>query len=252
MIIQQIRNATLKIKYGKSAFLIDPWLQDKGTGPSVDAVIPEMNGIRNPMNDLPEDPEEILKDVDRVLITHLHFDHFSPEHLPENLKIIAQNHNDAERLQKMGFKNTSCFEKDPLTIGDVEIHKTKAVHGDGEDVVSRMGEACGYVFRAPGEKTVYLAGDTIYCAEVEKTIREYHPDVIIVNCCSATMPVGRLLMDLSDLEKVCAERPQAVVIASHLDSVNHAVLTSEDIRKFARDKGLDQILVPANGECVEE
>jgi len=32
MIIQQIRNATLKIEYGSIIFLIDPWLQDQGTG----------------------------------------------------------------------------------------------------------------------------------------------------------------------------------------------------------------------------
>lgn len=31
MKIQQIRNATLKIKYGGQVILFDPWIQDRGT-----------------------------------------------------------------------------------------------------------------------------------------------------------------------------------------------------------------------------
>ena len=100
-----------------------------------------------------------------------------------------------------------------------------------------MGEVCGYVFEAPGEKCLYLAADTIYCSEAEQTIRKYHPKVIILNCCEATTPLGRLIMNLSDVEKVCQSAPEAMVIASHLDSVNHALLTRKDIKEFADTKG---------------
>ena len=58
MIIQQIRNATLKIQYGTFTILLDPWLQDKGTGFSAKPVKEEMIGIKNPMNDLPLSPAE--------------------------------------------------------------------------------------------------------------------------------------------------------------------------------------------------
>ena len=51
MIIQQIRNATLIIKYSSGTFLIDPWLQDQGTGFSAKAVRLEMQGIKCPIND---------------------------------------------------------------------------------------------------------------------------------------------------------------------------------------------------------
>ena len=53
MIIQQIRNATLKIQYGGFTILLDPWLQDKGVGFSAEPVKEEMIGVKNPMNDLP-------------------------------------------------------------------------------------------------------------------------------------------------------------------------------------------------------
>ncbi len=250
MIIQQIRNATLKIQYGGIVFLIDPWLQDQGTGFSAKAVRPEMQGVKCPMNGLPERPESILRDVHYCLITHLHFDHFSVDYLPMDLKIIAQNTKDASAIKEMGFEWVEAFENEQMTIENVTIHKTKAIHGDSEDVVKKMGEVCGYVFESPGEKRLYLAADTIYCTEVERTIAKYRPEVIILNCCEATTPLGRLIMNLSDIEKVCRKAPQAQVIASHLGSVNHALLTSEDIKRFAQEQRQTQILVPADGECI--
>ena len=102
MLIQQIRNDTIKIRYGGLTFLIDPWLQDKDTGFSAPSMRPEMQGIRCPMNALPGTPESILKDVDYCLVTHLHFDHFSPDFLPRDLRIMAQNNEDAEKIREMG------------------------------------------------------------------------------------------------------------------------------------------------------
>ena len=110
MIIQQIRNATVKIKYSNITFLIDPWLQDQGTGFSAKAVKPEMQGIKCPMNALPDTPDRILKDVDYCLVTHLHFDHFCPDYLPKDLRIIAQNHEDTEKIRQLGFENAAAFE----------------------------------------------------------------------------------------------------------------------------------------------
>lgn len=251
MIVQQIRNATLKIQYDRVMFLIDPWLQDKGTGFSANTVRPEMQGIKCPMNDLPDTPENILQGVDYCLVTHLHFDHFSPDYLPKDLKIVAQNENDAKSIRDMGFENVRSFDSEQIDIGGIAIRKTKAVHGENEATVKRMGEVCGYVFRAPGEKTLYIAADTVYCDEVEQTLEQFKPDVIVLNCCGATVPIGRLIMDTEDVKKVCLKDPTATVIASHLGSVNHAFYTSEDVKDYIASEELSQVLVPANGESIE-
>lgn len=250
MIIQQIRNVTLKIEYDGITFLIDPWFQDQGTGFSAKAVKPEMRGIKCPMNALPDSPENIVRDVDYCLVTHLHFDHFCPDYLPRDLRIIAQNQGDAEKIRQLGFGNVTAFEAGTLIFGDVVIHKTKAIHGDSDEVVKIMGEVCGYVFEAPREKCLYLAADTIYCPAVEQTIRQYHPEVIILNCCEATTPLGRLIMNLPDVAEVCQAAPWAKVIASHLDSVNHALLTRKDIIAFANESALSGLRVPKDGECL--
>ena len=111
MIIQQIRNATLRIEYGGNTFLIDPWLQDQGTGFSTKAIRPEMQGIKCPMSALPDSPESILKGVDYGLVTHLHFDHFSVDYLPRDLRIIAQNHEDAKRSERWALKTQSLLNR---------------------------------------------------------------------------------------------------------------------------------------------
>jgi len=74
--------------------------------------------------------------------------------------------------------------------------------------------------------------------------------VIILNCCEATIPLARLIMDLSDIEIVCKAAPQAVVIASHLDSVNHALLSRKDIVEFVNERDLSGVRIPEDGESI--
>ena len=58
-------------------------------------------------------------------------------------------------------------------------------------------------------------------------------------------------MDVDELESVCHKAPDAIVIAAHLDSVNHAVYTRADVRKFVKEKQLSNALVPSDGETLE-
>lgn len=87
MNVQQIRNATLKIQYGGTTFLVDPWLQDKGEGRSAPTVRPEMADVKNPLCDLPLSVEQILDGVDFCLVTHIHFDHFTADYLPKTIPV---------------------------------------------------------------------------------------------------------------------------------------------------------------------
>ena len=247
MKIQQIRNATLKIQYGGQTTLLDPWLQDQGTGFSASAVRPEMRGVHSPLNALPMTPDEILAGVDFCLVTHIHPDHFTADYLPREMKIIVQNEEDRRKAWFMGFENVSAFEGDIMNLGSVTIAKVPAIHGDNEELVRRMGIGSGYILRGES-RTLYIAGDTVYCSTVEETLKKYTPDVIAVNCCEATTTHGRLIMNLSDVEAVCRQMPKALVIATHLDSVNHALLTSREVKDFAQKHGLKNLYVPKNGE----
>lgn len=71
--IQQIRNATIIIEYAGQRILVDPMLGEKGCMPPFPMSIRQDH--RNPLNDLPIALEDVLKDIDVVLLTHLHEDH---------------------------------------------------------------------------------------------------------------------------------------------------------------------------------
>ena len=229
--------------------MVDPWLQDKGCGFSAKTIIPEMAGIKNPMIELPMQPQKILQGVDYCIVTHIHPDHFTKDYLPADIKIIVPTVEEKKIIMGMGFRNVIVFEDMRLKLRDVRITKTPGIHGDNREIAELMGEVNGYIFEGERKK-LYLAGDTIYYKTIEDILHSIHPEVIILNCCEATVPKGRLIMNLSDVEKVCKNCPYSTVIATHLDSVNHALLSSEDIRDFAYAKGLKQIVVPHNGETV--
>ncbi len=250
MIIQQIRNATVKITYTSITFLVDPWFQDKGTGFSAKAIRPEMQGLKNPLNDLPDTPEHIVEGVDFCLVTHVHPDHVTKDHMPDEMRMIAQNESDVEKLRQMGFQNVEWFSGATMTMGQMTIHRVEGIHGDTPEAIKRMGPVSGFVLESGAEVPLYIAGDTIYYEGVRQTIGHFRPGVIIVNCCAATTPIGRLIMGLEDVERVCADAPDALVIASHLDSINHATVSSEDVKRMAAEKGLAQIRVPADGESI--
>ncbi|MCI8333740.1 MAG: MBL fold metallo-hydrolase [Lachnospiraceae bacterium] len=154
-------------------------------------------------------------------------------------------------MKAFGFENVSVIADIGTQTGITTIIKTPSVHGDNEQVVMRMGETSGYLLTGE-EKSLYIAGDTVFFKGVAETLNRFTPDVIILNCCEATTPDGRLIMDLHDVESVCNICPEATVIATHLDSVNHALLTSEDIRQFVIDNNLKQLVVPHNGEWIQK
>ena len=50
-----------------------------------------------------------------------------------------------------------------------------------------FGESMGFVLKAPGQKSLYFAGDTILHDYVEIALKKYKPDIIIVNAAQLSM-----------------------------------------------------------------
>lgn len=87
MKITQIRNATQIITYAAKRFLVDPMLAPKGAWPGFPGTAHAE--IRNPMVDLPFGVDKIV-DVDAVIVTHTHEDHWDQAALDCCLYIIRQ------------------------------------------------------------------------------------------------------------------------------------------------------------------
>ncbi len=72
--VQEIRNATVKISYADTTFLIDPMFAPKGFYEGFPHTY--RSYLRNPLVDLPLKAETILANIDAVIITHTHLDHW--------------------------------------------------------------------------------------------------------------------------------------------------------------------------------
>ena len=91
----QIRSATVKLRYPGVTFLVDPWLSEPCSNEERAEALRTRRFIEKPVCPLPTPPEEILKDVDVILATHLHEDHFSADYLPKGARMVFQNRADA-------------------------------------------------------------------------------------------------------------------------------------------------------------
>lgn len=109
------------------------------------------------------------------------------------------------------------------------------------------------VFRHPDEKTLYVAGDTIWFDGVAESLRRYRPDVVVVNACAAELlDEGRLIMDDADVAALHATRPEARIIVSHMDTVPHAALTRQDMDQALRRRGIrEAVFMPDDGQSAD-
>lgn len=244
--IQLIRNASLKINYGEKVFLVDPVLGAKNSFMSF--VDPSKN--LNPTIDLPISLDEITKNVDAVLVTHTHPDHFDAkaiEVLDKSLPIYTQPV-DVETVKNAKFVKVEAIETSKQ-VGEVNISRTGGKHGPEKDL-DLLGQVSGFVLQATAYPSIYIIGDCIWDAEIENNIKKFNPDIIITNSGGAVfMGQSRILMDEKETVKVAKTAPEATVIAVHLEALDHCKTTREILTDEARKEQI-KILVPENGEVV--
>ncbi|MGE7113556.1 MBL fold metallo-hydrolase [Lysinibacillus sp. NPDC047702] len=248
MNIQQIRNATVIIEYAEKKFLIDPLLANEGTFP------PYPNSLRqdqnNPLVSLPASIDQLIN-VDAVIVTHLHVDHFdevAKEVLPKAIKMFVQNEEDAKEIKSAGFTNVEILQEDTVFEG-VQLMKTAGQHGRGK-VLEMTGQVCGVIFHHSSEKKLYVAGDTVWYNGVQKVLEKNLPDIIIVNGGdNQFLQGGSLIMGKDDIYEVYRAAPNAKIVVSHMEAINHWTLSREELRSFLNEKEInDRVLVPEDGE----
>lgn len=251
MKFQQIRNATVSITYKGKKFLVDPWLKDKESSPGCPCPFPEKNDLKIPTVDLPITIDEIIANVDAIIVTHVHPDHFEKETasmLNKSILVFVDSNESRKLVLDMGFENVTVLNDNGTVFEDVTLYRTKGMHG--QSLETAMGEVCGVVFKSANEKTLYIAGDTVWYSEVKEEIEKHTPQIIVVNACGATAThVGRLIMHDEDVLEVCKAAPNTVVIASHMEAVNHATVTRDSLRRFLNENGIfKQVLIPDDGQ----
>lgn len=256
MQITQVRNATQLIHYANKRFLVDPMLADKGTYPG----FPDSSRshLYNPRVELPCDIERLL-DIDAVILTHTHLDHWDDvavDRIPKDMPIFVQNEHDRALLCQQGFTQLTVMGA-ATRFGDVTLTRTLGQHGSDAAyadpaTAERMGDACGVIFRHADEGTLYLIGDSIWTPVVEHTLKVVQPDVVIANMGWAhIMPFGAIIMGAEDTVRIHHTVPGAQIVATHMEAINHCLMTRVALREFVRDNGVaEYVHIPEDGESV--
>jgi L-ascorbate metabolism protein UlaG (beta-lactamase superfamily) len=231
-----VRNATIILEMNGTRLLLDPMLDDAGARPAIENTA---NQLRNPLVGLPIPAEEVLRNIDAVLITHLHRDHFDDKAaavMPRDIPAFCQPE-DEERLRAVGLMTRPVT--DSVSFNGLRITRTGGCHGVGK-MADDLGPVSGFII-----EDVYVAGDTIWCPEVEQAITQHKPAVAVVNgggaCFVDSAPI---VMTTSDIRKVAARVPTVVVV--HLEAINHCFETREFVRAEVPDA-----IVPDDGETIE-
>jgi L-ascorbate metabolism protein UlaG (beta-lactamase superfamily) len=167
------------------------------------------------LTDNPQTPEELkhVGELDTILITHGHFDHFS-DVLPLAGQTGARTVSNFEifsYLQNQGVENTMPIQKGGTSqVGGIKVTATHAFHSssialdDGSFIYG--GEPMGYVIQFEGGLKVYHAGDTAVFGDMRLIGELYNPDI-------ALLPIGNQVV----------MSPYEAAHAARLLRVNHVV-----------------------------
>jgi L-ascorbate metabolism protein UlaG (beta-lactamase superfamily) len=250
MTIQLIRNATLKINYGGKTILVDPMFSTKGAFESFAGI------EKNPTVDLPIDVNEIIKDIDLVLVTHTHEDHFdktAQKILSKNIPLFCQPA-DELKIKNKSFINVTVI-NDQLKWNEILISRTIGKHGSGE-ILNQMGQSSGFVLQSETEPTIYIIGDSIWTKEVKESLHKYKPQFVITNSGGAFIPGFEetpIIMNEKETINVAKELPYSTIICVHLESLDHCTVTRNSLRKIALKENINgnRLFIPNDGELLK-
>ena len=249
MEITLVRHATLLVGFHSKRLLVDPMLSDVGAMPPVTNA---PNPKPFPLIPLPQPAARVLAGVDAVLVTHTHRDHFddvAASLVPKTLPLFCQPE-DEGKLRGLGFADVRPVAGAVRWEG-IEISRTGGQHGTGE-IGKRMAPVSGFVLRAADERTLYIAGDTIWCSEVREALRAHAPAVTVANAGAARFLEGDpITMTAEDVIEVAQGATETAVVAVHMETVNHCGLTRSALASRVAAAGLgSRIWIPRDGETA--
>lgn len=255
MKIEIIRNATLILHFDDKAILVDPMLANEGALPSFS--IFRHKAKRNPTVPLPLNTKRRLANVTHALITHCkrghadHLDTAGKRYLRERALPTYCRAEDASYLRKRDIAAI------PLAIGKRQpflggfVTPIPAKHGHGW-ISSLMGRGVGYLLEPAGHPSVYIAGDTVMTDDVRHVLTHLAPEIAIVAAGNASVDIGQpILMSLDEVMEFALLAP-GIVVANHLEALNHCPVTRQQVADAARKVGLQQkIHIPADGDILD-
>ncbi len=210
--INYLGHATFRVvTAGGGQILIDPFLTD------------------NPQT--PEDMKEV-GDIDTILITHGHFDHFA-DAIPlaqQTGATVVANFEIFSYLQSKGVENAMPIQKGGTAqVGGIKVTATHAFHSSSiaeeDGTIVYAGEPMGFILEFESGFKLYHAGDTAVFGDMQLIGEIYQPDL-------ALLPIGNQVV-MSPFEAAHAARLLGVrhVVPMHYGTFPFIPGTPEEFQK---------------------
>lgn len=238
------RHATSIIEIDNKRILIDPVFEESQAYPPI---IYTKNPRKNPLVNLPVDYNELLN-VDGVIVTHNHNDHFdelAKRVLPKDIPLLCQSE-DLAAFSELGFTNLTPIVRSAIWL-DLNCERFIGYHG-GHLLKKKLGVSSSYSIESR-KATTYITGDTLLTGKAKKIIKAVNPQYIVAFGGGAKMKfAGQLTMKNRDILKLSKLCPNSKIITVHMDSINHCFDTREKLIPLTKD--IKSILIPKDGESI--
>ena len=240
-----IRHATSIIEINNKKILIDPMLSAKDSLPSVGLAD---NKLKNPRTDLPFSADSIVKNIDYLLLTHLHFDHFDSKAiqiLSKQTPVLCSKP-DVKKLTNLQFSTIYTIDNE-FETDSIRLTQFPATHGKGL-LKYMMGKGSSYLIEYKGFK-IFLTGDCLLTDSLKNILTKTKPDIIIANAGAAKFKFGKpITMSLKDIQEISKILPNSKLFVVHLDALNHC----SESRKYCQEQIAEypNIYLPADGEEI--
>ncbi len=186
----------------------------------------------------PQTPDDLKRvgELDTMLITHGHFDHFS-DVMPlqgQTGAATVSNFEIFSYLQRQGVENAMPIQKGgTIQVGGIKVTATHAFHSSSitldDGTVIYAGEPMGYVIEFESGFKVYHAGDTAVFGDMQLIGELYRPDV-------ALLPIGDQVV-MSPYEAAHATRLLGIqhVVPMHYGTFPFVPGTPEEFQEHVNE-----------------
>ncbi len=205
------------------------------------------------ITDNPQTPEELKEvgELDTILLTHGHFDHFG-DTIPlakQTGAMVVANFETFAYLQSQGIENAMPLNKGGTAqVGGIKVTGTNAFHSssiqteDGSTIYG--GEPMGLVIEFEGGFKLYHAGDTCVFGDMALIGELYSPDL-------ALLPIGNNVV-MSPFEAAHATRLLGVghVVPIHYGTFPFIPGTPDEFQSHLKDLGVGaeiHVMNPGDG-----
>lgn len=239
------RHATFILNIDNKRILVDPMFGNMGSYSSVKL---SSNKLMNPLVDFPVDFKDLIN-VDGVIITHNHFDHFddvAKRVLPKDIPLLCQP-SDYKAINELGFSNVTKVKDKDSWLG-INITRFKGTHGGGIFNLL-LGKSSSYLLEYMNYK-IFITGDTLLTSTQRKVLEDFNPDYVIAYSGGANIKLGgKLTMGIDDILSISGLLPQTKIIAIHMDSINHCSDTRTKLKKSLSNSH-SNIVIPMDYETL--